>query len=115
MDVTVCIPARLKSSRFPSKVLANLAGKSVLQRVFERVVSAPGVGDIVILCDSEIVHEAAENFGARVIDTAETCASGTERIVSVLDQIRGEFMVNIQGDEPFFDIDVIGKMITGCQ
>jgi 3-deoxy-manno-octulosonate cytidylyltransferase (CMP-KDO synthetase) len=115
MDATICIPARLKSSRFPGKVLADLGGKTVLQRVFERASSVRNVKDIVVLCDSEIVRRVAESFGAQVINTSENCASGTERIASALDKIRGEFIVNVQGDEPFFDIDVIEKIISKCQ
>jgi 3-deoxy-manno-octulosonate cytidylyltransferase (CMP-KDO synthetase) len=105
----------LKSSRFPNKVLADLGGKPVLQRVFERASSVQGIGDVIVLCDSDAVHDVAEGFGARVIDTSEDCASGTERIVSALDRISGEFIVNVQGDEPFFDTDVIGKMVSKSQ
>ncbi|MDR0715710.1 MAG: 3-deoxy-manno-octulosonate cytidylyltransferase [Puniceicoccales bacterium] len=112
MGVTVCIPARLNSSRFPKKVLADLEGKTVLQRVFERAISAVGAEKVIILCDSPAVHDAAINFGAPVIDTSETCISGTERTASALDKIQGDFIINIQGDEPFFDTDIIGKMVA---
>ncbi|MDR0679952.1 MAG: 3-deoxy-manno-octulosonate cytidylyltransferase [Puniceicoccales bacterium] len=112
MNVTVCIPARLNSSRFPKKVLTDLGGKPVLQRVFERAISVIKTENVVILCDSSAVHDAAVNFGAPVIDTPETCVSGTERIASALDKIQGDFIINIQGDEPFFDTDVIGKMVA---
>jgi 3-deoxy-manno-octulosonate cytidylyltransferase (CMP-KDO synthetase) len=57
-DVTVCIPARLKSSPFPSKVLADLGGKSVLRCVFERIRSVCDAEDVIVVCDSEIVHNA---------------------------------------------------------
>ena len=86
-----------------------------MQRVFERVRSVCDAEDVVVLCDSEIVHKVAEDFGARVVDTSESCASGTERIASALHRIRGEFIVNVQGDEPFFDTGVIGKMVSKCQ
>jgi 3-deoxy-manno-octulosonate cytidylyltransferase (CMP-KDO synthetase) len=112
VDATICIPARLKSSRFPNKILADLGGKPVLQRVFERASSVRGIGDIIVLCDSDVVREVAEGFGARAIGTPENCASGTERIVSALDRIPGEFIVNVQGDEPFFDTGVIEKMVS---
>lgn len=83
-----------------------------MQRVFERAISAVKTGNVIILCDSSAVHDAAVNFGAPVIDTPETCVSGTERIASVLDKIRGDFIINIQGDEPFFDTDIIGKIVA---
>ncbi|MDR2436042.1 MAG: 3-deoxy-manno-octulosonate cytidylyltransferase [Puniceicoccales bacterium] len=114
-DVTVCIPARLKSSRFPGKVLADLGGKPVLQRVFERVRSVCDAEGVIVLCDSEVVYDAAEAFGAHAVYTSESCTSGTERIASALDKIHGEFIVNVQGDEPFFDASVIGKMVSKCQ
>jgi 3-deoxy-manno-octulosonate cytidylyltransferase (CMP-KDO synthetase) len=114
-DVTVCIPARLKSSRFPGKVLAGLGGKLVLQRVLERVRSVCDAEDVIVVCDSEIVHNAAKSFGEHVVHTAESCTSGTERIASALDKSHGEFIVNVQGDEPFFDTSVIGTMVSKCQ
>ncbi|MDE6431887.1 MAG: 3-deoxy-manno-octulosonate cytidylyltransferase [Opitutales bacterium] len=112
MQVTICIPARLNSSRFPKKILADLCGKSVLQHVFDRTRTCRGVNNIFILTDSDEAKDVATNFGAQVIETSDKCVSGTERIVSVLDKLPGDFIINIQGDEPFFDIEIIDRMLT---
>ncbi len=112
MKVTVCIPARLNSSRFPRKVLADLCGKPVLQHVFERVRTCKNLDNIFILSDSDIVKETALNFGAEVIETSDKCISGTERIVTILDKIDGDFIINVQGDEPFFDVGIIERMLV---
>lgn len=112
MEITVCIPARLNSSRFPRKVLADLCGRPVLQHVYERVCSCKNVDNIYVLSDSDEVKSAASGFGATVIETSDKCISGTERIVSVLDRLPGDFIINVQGDEPFFDIGIIERMLT---
>lgn len=112
MQVSVCIPARLHSSRFPKKLLADLCGKPVLQHVFDRVCTCKDVNNVFILSDSKEVRDAALGFGANVIETSEKCVSGTERIVSVLDQIPGDFILNVQGDEPFFDIGIIERILV---
>lgn len=111
MTVSICIPVRLKSTRFPNKLLADLCGKSVLQHVFDRARMCLGVNNIFILTDAEIIYKTALAFGASVIKTSEDCTSGTERIVSVLNKIDGDFIINIQGDEPFFDIGIIERML----
>ncbi len=112
MEVSVCIPARLNSSRFPKKVLADLCGKPVLQHVFDRVCTCLNINHIYILSDSEVIKNTALEFGADVIETSDKCNSGTERIVSVLDKIEGDFIINVQGDEPFFDIGIIERILV---
>ena len=115
MNVSIVIPARLKSSRFPNKILANLCGKPVLRHVWERVVSATTADEVLILADSDITIEAAKSWGAQVLMTPESCDSGTERIVSVLDKICGDLIINVQGDEPFVDMDIVKNIISAAK
>lgn len=101
-DYKIVIPARYGSSRLPGKPLINLAGKPMIQHVYERAVET-GVKDIVIATDDQRIYEAAEGFGANVVMTRDDHENGTERIVEVA-QLLGwsdtDVIVNLQGDEP---------------
>lgn len=115
MTTTVAIPARLASTRLPGKVLLELGGKSIVQHVWERARQARGVGEVVILTDTEEVRQAAESWGARVLMTAPECPSGTARIVSRLNDLEGDLIVNVQGDEPFIKPTIIETLIESYQ
>ncbi len=97
------IPARFGSSRFPGKVLAPLASKSVLQHVFERAEQARYLTQTIIATDDERVFDAARAFGATVRMTSPDHPSGTDRVAEVASTDSAEIVVNIQGDEPFID------------
>jgi 3-deoxy-D-manno-octulosonate cytidylyltransferase len=97
------IPARFASSRFPGKALASLAGKPVLQHVYERASQARYVTKILIATDDSRIEAAARAFGAPVRMTRADHASGTDRIAEVASAEAAEIVVNIQGDEPLID------------
>jgi 3-deoxy-manno-octulosonate cytidylyltransferase (CMP-KDO synthetase) len=103
MKSAITIPARLKSVRFPRKVLANLCGKPVIQRVYEIAQQANITDEIYVLVDSPEVADVVESFGGKSIMTSPDCYCGTERIASVLGQIKADFIINVQGDEPLLD------------
>ena len=84
--VTLCIPARLASTRLPRKVLLDLGGKPVVQHVWERAKQVKQAERVVIVTDAEEVAEVARKFGAEVLMTSSDCPSGTARISSILDQ-----------------------------
>lgn len=98
----VVIPARLESSRLPGKVLRVLAGKPMVQHVWERATASDASG-VVIATDSEQVAATARAFGADVAMTSAACQSGTDRVAEVAAQ-RGwagdAVVVNVQGDAP---------------
>ena len=108
--ITIIIPARLASTRLPRKVLLDLGGKPVVQHVWERARRAKCAGDVVLLTDSEEVATVARGFGAKVVMTSPDCPSGTARLASVLDQLPGDFFINVQGDEPFIDPALIDAL-----
>jgi 3-deoxy-manno-octulosonate cytidylyltransferase (CMP-KDO synthetase) len=110
--VTLCIPARLASTRLPRKVLLDLGGKPVVQHVWERAKKVKQSERVVIVTDAEEVAQVARNFGAEVLMTSPDCPSGTARISSVLDKLEGDFFINIQGDEPFIDPVLLDDLIT---
>jgi 3-deoxy-manno-octulosonate cytidylyltransferase (CMP-KDO synthetase) len=96
------IPARFDSSRLPGKVLLDIAGKPMIQHVWERVQES-GAADAVIATDDERVADAAAKFGAQVCMTSSTCQSGTDRVAEVCQQLGWHDdlpIVNVQGDAP---------------
>lgn len=111
MSVTIAIPARLGSTRLPRKVLLDLGGKPVVQHVWERVKKMRTADRVVVLADSTEVAEVAREFGATVLLTSPDCPSGTARLASVLDQLPGEFFLNVQGDEPCIDPALLDALV----
>src|SRR5579884_3182323 len=97
------IPARFASSRFPGKALAVIAGKPMLQHVYERASQARYLSRLVVATDDERIEEAARSFGAPVRMTRADHASGTDRVAEVASADSAEIVVNIQGDEPLID------------
>ncbi len=98
----IIIPARFESTRLPRKLLKDIAGKPMLQHVYERAM-ASGALSVVIATDHEAIQRAAESFGATVCLTCPTHSSGTERIAEAVDSLEyndDDILVNVQGDEP---------------
>ena len=81
------VPARLNSSRLPNKVLADIGGKPMLQRVLEQCKKAIDTSKIVLCTDSEKLSSLAKNLSINSILTSESCDSGTDRIASVIDKL----------------------------
>ncbi len=111
MKAVIIIPARYKSSRFPGKPLAKIAGKSMIQRVYERA-SLTG-NDVYVATDDERIESEVKSFGGNVVMTSVFHNSGTERCAEAIMKITGNYraVVNVQGDEPFIDPDQIKKVI----
>ena len=97
------IPARFASSRFPGKALAPLAGKPVLQHVYERASQARYLSKLIIATDDDRIAKAARSFGAQVQMTRSDHLSGTDRVAEVASSEHAHVIVNIQGDEPLID------------
>ena len=95
------IPARYASTRFPGKPLAVLGGKTVIQRVYEQVVSV--LGEAYVATDDERIFKAVEQFGGRAVMTRSDHKSGTDRIEEAAERLQtdADVIINVQGDEPF--------------
>lgn len=107
----IVIPARLASTRLPDKVLADLAGKPVVQHVWERAVAA-GPASVSIATDSERIASVCKGFGADVEMTRSDHHSGSDRIAEVAARRgwRRERIINVQGDEPFIPVVAIRQV-----
>lgn len=98
------IPARFDSTRLPGKLLLNLEGKSILQRVYENAIQCSLLDSVLIATDSELIQTHATEFGAICFMSKFKHESGTDRIAELAETISdAKFVINIQGDEPFLN------------
>lgn len=107
MDVIGVIPVRYSSTRFEGKALADILGKPMIQRVWERARQALLLDDLIIACDDERIASVAKEFGAKVALTAKAHPCGTDRICEVVNPIDVKIVINIQGDEPLIQPTMI--------
>jgi 3-deoxy-manno-octulosonate cytidylyltransferase (CMP-KDO synthetase) len=101
--VVVVIPARYGSTRLPGKPLVMLAGKPMIQRVFERAKLAKRADQVIVATDDERIVKAVEAFGGEARMTRSDHRTGTERVAEVAAHVEGDVFVNVQGDEPLLD------------
>ena len=106
MKIVGIIPARFASTRFPGKPLALIAGKPLIQHVVEQCEKAKSLSEIIVATDDTRIWEVAQNF-CRVEMTRPEHPSGSDRIAEVCDRCDCDAVVNIQGDEPVIDPNVI--------
>lgn len=104
------IPARYASTRLPGKPLLLIAGRPMIEHVYERVSQARGLDRIVVLTDDERIARAVEGFGGEWEMTPPECASGTDRIAHAARQWHAAAVVNIQGDEPLIDPEAVSRI-----
>ncbi len=108
-DVLIVIPARYGSTRLPGKALKLLAGKPVVQHVWEACVKA-NVGEVLIATENQIVVDAVAQFGAKGVLTSDACQSGTDRVYEAAKNRPEQIVINVQGDEPFIAPTTVQKI-----
>lgn len=112
-NVVIVIPARYGSSRLPGKPLVQLAGKSMIQRVYEQAKQAKTAGRVIVATDDERIVKAVEGFGGEARMTRADHRTGTERIAEVAAHTDGgNVFVNVQGDEPLVDPAAIDTVVN---
>lgn len=112
MSFVVVIPARFESSRLPGKVLADIAGKPMIQWVVEKA-QASGADKVIVATDNGEVAQIVQSFGGEVCKTRSDHQSGTERLAEVMETYQfsdEQVIVNVQGDEPFIPIENIAQV-----
>lgn len=110
--VTVVIPARYASTRFPGKPLAMLLGKPMVQWVWEGARASKLASRVLVATDDARIAEAARGFGAEVVMTRADHPTGTDRLAEVAAGDDAEIYVNVQGDEPLIRADVIDAVVA---
>jgi 3-deoxy-manno-octulosonate cytidylyltransferase (CMP-KDO synthetase) len=108
---TVVIPARFGSTRFPAKILASDTGKPLVQHVVDQVRKCVRVRDVLVATDDARIVEALRPFKTRCIMTSPAHQSGTDRIAEVARNLKDSIVVNVQGDEPEIEPEVIDGLV----
>ena len=111
MKVLCVIPARYASTRLPGKPLSMIAGKPMIQHVYERACQAQLPNEVVVATDNELVEKAVLDFGGKAVMTSPDHPSGTDRLAEVaLMYPDVDVIVNVQGDEPMIPPEVIDRL-----
>jgi 3-deoxy-manno-octulosonate cytidylyltransferase (CMP-KDO synthetase) len=110
--VVVVIPARYGATRLPGKPLVSLAGKPMIQRVFERARLAKTPTRVIVATDDERIVKAVEAFGGEARMTRSDHRTGTERVAEVAAHVDGDVFVNVQGDEPLLDPGAVDAAVN---
>ncbi|MBK5278515.1 MAG: 3-deoxy-manno-octulosonate cytidylyltransferase [Bacteroidia bacterium] len=118
MKILGIIPARYASTRFPAKPLADIAGQSMIERVYNQVKKSKSIEKVIVATDHPQIVEHVLSFGGDVCMTSESHVSGTDRCFEVLTKQKNKFdyVINIQGDEPFIapsQVDLLASMLDG--
>jgi 3-deoxy-D-manno-octulosonate cytidylyltransferase len=109
------IPARALSTRFPYKMLAPIAGKALVQRVWEAAQRSRLLHQVLVATDCERVAQAVRGFGGEVIMTPPSLPSGTDRVFYAIQGWEADTVVNLQGDEPLLEAAAIDALIEGFE
>lgn len=111
--VAIVIPARYGSTRLPGKPLADIAGKPMVQHVYERALEVTNAQVVVIATDDERIAQAVEAFGGECVMTSPDHPSGTDRLAEVMAQVEADIYINLQGDEPLVRPADIEALVAG--
>jgi 3-deoxy-manno-octulosonate cytidylyltransferase (CMP-KDO synthetase) len=113
-DCIGVIPARYDSTRFPGKALADIDGKPMFWHVHERARQCPYFSRIVLATDDHRIYSAAESLSVPVMMTSSAHTSGTDRVLEAAEKLKAPadaVIVNIQGDEPLLEPEMLGELI----
>ena len=114
-SIGLIIPARAASSRFPNKPLAMIAGKSMIQRVWENASRDFKSPNIWIATDCEMIFAKVNAFGGQAIMTPKSCLTGTDRIAEANKVLNFDHVINIQGDEPILEPWILKQVLDALQ
>ena len=121
MTSVIVIPSRYESTRFPGKALAPIAGKTLIRRVFERVSECREPQAVWVATDDDRISDHVRSFGGNAVLTSATHQSGTDRIAEAVrkiekrEKISVDQVVNVQGDEPLIDPELVDRIIATLQ
>jgi len=105
------IPARYSASRFPAKLMQNLAGKTVILRTYEATVATQLFDEVYVVTDSNIIFDEIVNHGGKAIMSKKEHQSGSDRIAEAVQDLDVDIVVNVQGDEPFTERESLYKVL----
>jgi 3-deoxy-manno-octulosonate cytidylyltransferase (CMP-KDO synthetase) len=111
-SVVAVIPARYESTRLPGKPLVDLRGQPMIRRVYERTARAAGIDRVLVATDDARVRAAVEAFGGTAMMTRREHTTGTDRIAEVARDLDAEVIVNVQGDLPLLDPEMVAAAVA---
>ncbi|WP_425075563.1 3-deoxy-manno-octulosonate cytidylyltransferase [Psychroserpens sp. S379A] len=112
MKIISMIPARYSASRFPGKLMQNLAGKSVILRTYEATVATQLFDEVYVVTDSDIIFNEIVSHGGKAIMSKKEHQSGSDRIAEAVADLDVDIVVNVQGDEPFTEKESLKKVLS---
>lgn len=118
MQITGIIPSRFGSTRFPGKPLVDIAGKTMIRRVYEQASKAKSLSEVIVATDDERIFNEVKSFGGKVVMTSAVHKNGTERCAEVAAGLNADVIINIQGDEPFIEpaqIDLLASCFENSE
>jgi 3-deoxy-manno-octulosonate cytidylyltransferase (CMP-KDO synthetase) len=111
MKIISMIPARYSASRFPAKLMQNLAGKTVILRTYEATVATQLFDEVFVVTDNDIIFNEIVNHGGKAIMSKKEHQSGSDRIAEAVEDLDVDIVVNVQGDEPFTERESLHKVL----
>jgi len=111
MKIISMIPARYSASRFPAKLMQNLAGKTVILRTYEATVATKLFDEVYVVTDSDIIYNEIVSNGGKAIMSKKEHQSGSDRIAEAVEDLDVDIVVNVQGDEPFTERESLFKVL----
>jgi 3-deoxy-manno-octulosonate cytidylyltransferase (CMP-KDO synthetase) len=114
-DVVAVIPARYESTRFPGKPLALIGDKTMIEHVYRRARAVPMVTRVLVATDDSRIEESVRAFGGEVVMTRPSHPSGTDRVAEVAGGLQADFIVNIQGDLPFLEGEMLQRAVEAMR
>jgi len=111
MKVIAVIPARMASTRFPGKPLADILGLPMIEHVRRRVLLCPEINEVIVAtCDNEILH-LVQNYGGQAVITSDQHERCTDRVAEVMNTKNADLVINVQGDEPLVNPEMFGPLL----
>ena len=111
MKVIAMIPARYEASRFPGKLMKDLAGKTVILRTYEATKQSNLFDEVFVVTDSDIIFNEITKNGGKAIKSIKEHESGSDRIAEAIENLEVDIVVNVQGDEPFTKTEPLSKLL----
>ena len=111
MKIIAVIPARYASTRFPAKLMQDLCGKTVIVTTYQAAVNTNLFDDVFVVTDSQLIFDEIINNNGKAIMSLKNHESGSDRIAEAIKNLDVDIVVNVQGDEPFIDLESLSKLI----
>lgn len=111
MKIIAVIPARYASTRFPAKLMQDLGGKTVILRTYQAAINTQLFDDVFVVTDSHLIFKEIVSNGGKAIMSIKEHESGSDRIAEAVADLDVDIVINVQGDEPFIDVEPLAKVI----